>query len=262
MDTRWSRRWLPLTTVALLLAGLACAGAPRSSEYVPLRAPEVQFSYPAWFVHGGAVPGLTVGYAPAYSTAAAAESVAVIDAHARARLASRMRLVVEKGFEAVPGEQLESQGEDSQETPLADSFPVFVKGSVTLGGMHVVAVTPDSTGPGLPSGLVTLGAEPPGWIQVPPSTDGDWWYAVGVSTAYYREYYGWDEAERHGRQTLALNAGARLRSLMEQTEEEQRAVLQVSTAVELGSVSVVSRWRDANNCYVLVRGRVLAVRTR
>lgn len=262
MDTRWSRRWLPLTTVALLQAGLACSQAPRGPDYVALRAPEVRYAYPVWFVQGGGVPGLTVGYSPAYSTVTAADSVAMLDAQARARLASRMSLVVEKGFETIPGESMDTRGEDSQEVPLADSFPVFLKGSATVGGMHVVAVTPDSTGPVLPNGLVTLGPEPPGWIQVPPSTDGDWWYAVGVSTAYFREYYGWDEAERHGRQTLALNAGARLRSLTEQTEEEQRAVLQVSTAVELGSVSVVSRWRDANNCYVLVRGRVLAVRTR
>lgn len=262
MDVRWSRRWLPLTTVALLLAGLSCARAPKGPEFVPLRAPEVRFSYPAWFIQGGALPGLTVGYSPAYSTRSAADSAGLVDAQARARLGSRMRLVVETGFETIPGESMDSRGEDSQETPLADSFPVFLKGSVTIGSMHLVAVTADSLSPSLPGGLVTLGTTPPEWIQVPPPTDGEWWYAVGVSTAYFREYYGWDEAERHGRQTLALNAGARLRSLMEQTEEEQRAVLQVSTAVEMGSVSVVSRWRDANNCYVLVRGRVLAVRPR
>ncbi len=110
--------------------------------------------------------------------------------------------------------------------------------------------------------MVTLGAEIPPWIEHPPATDGEWWYGVGVSTAYAREYFSWDEAERHGRQTLALNAGARLRSVMRGTDEDDSAVMQVSTAVEMESVSVVLRWRDTGNCYVLVRGRILAVRGR
>lgn len=173
-----------------------------------------------------------------------------------------MRIRVDAGFESRPGEWLDSRGEISEEEPLADSVPLFVKGSASARGMYLVAAGADSTAARMPSTVVTLGSELPPWLEHPPRTDGEWWYGVGVSTAYAREYFSWDEAERHARQTLALNAGARLRSMMTGTEEQETAVVQVSTAVEMESVTVMSRWRDAGNCYVLVRGRIVAVRSR
>lgn len=210
----------------------------------------------------GSSTGFVVGYAPDFSTTATAESLAVLDAAARARLSVRMLIRVDAGFEASPGERLDSRGEISEEAPLVDSFPVFVRGAASTRGMYLVAAGADSTAPRMPSAMVTLGLETPPWIGQPPGTDGDWWYGVGVSTAYAREYFSWDEAERHARQTLALNAGARLRSMMSGADDDDSAVMQVSTAVEVESVSVVSRWRDAGNCYVLVRGRIVAVRSR
>jgi hypothetical protein len=205
---------------------------------------------------------LTVGYAPDFATVATAESLAVLDAHTRARLAVRSRVRVEAGFEARPGEKLDGRGEIMEEEPLTDSVPLFVKGSASARGMFLVAVAADSMAPRIPAAMTVVAADAPSWIAQPPVSQGQWWYAVGVSTAYAREYVAWDEAERHARQTLALNAGARLRSMASGADEDDMSVLQVTTTVDVESVSVVSRWRDASNCYVLVRGRILAVRTR
>lgn len=226
-----------------------------------LRSATEQFAYPSWFVQGG-VGGFVVGYAPDYATTTTAESLAVLDAHARARLSARMRVSVDAGFESRPGEWLDSRGEISEEIPLVDSVPLWVMGRASTRGMFLLAMGADSTAASISASMVVLGASPPPWLEQPPASDGEWWYGVGVSTAYVREYVSWDEAERHARQTLALNAGAQLRSLTAGTEEEEMAVLQVSTAVEMESLSVLSRWRDASNCYALVRGRVLQVRSR
>jgi hypothetical protein len=220
-----------------------------------------QFVYPVWFVQGGTA-GVIVGYAPDFMTSTTAESLAVVDAHLRARLSARMRIRVDAGFEARPGEWFDTRGEISEEEPLVDSVPLFMKGSTSARGMYLVAAGLDSAAPRVPAAMVTLGATLPSWLEHPPASEGEWWYGVGISTAYAREYVSWDAAERHARQTLAFNAGARLRSMMAGTEEQEMSVMEVSTAVEMEAVSVVSRWRDAGNCYVLVRGRILAVRGR
>ena len=247
--------------VAIALFGWACvaSGPPGSAGSLP--QVQQRYAYPAWFV-SGTPSDVTVGYSRGYMSAAESESVAVEDGLNRAWLMEKVRITVGAAFQSGSGDPLASQGERSREEPLGVGVPLFPKGGAATQGMYVVALRPDSVAPSLSTTMVALPATPPAWLTTPPPPDGEWSYAIGVSAAFYREETAWDEAERNARRNLALNAGVRVSGLTAKDSDDDLQVLHFTADVTMEKLSVVARWRDGNSCYVLVRGRIVAVQSR
>lgn len=244
-------------TTAALLGSLAWGTGCRASAPAgdPTVAPAA-YAYPSWFLATPSPLGAVgVGFAPAWRTAAVAESAAVANGREALRAARRVRIGWDAAFQAGMGVSLTAMGERVREEALDPPIDsVRLLATVEAQGMRLVLVgDPERRLPSVRAEALVSPGRAPRWIRSPPSEPGVL-YAVGVAAVTFREEIGWQEAERHGRLQLAAGGGTAVRALEQGAGAAAVSVLDLRAAAVLSEVHVIARWRDATTCFVLMRG--------
>ncbi|MFA6468601.1 MAG: LPP20 family lipoprotein [Bacteroidota bacterium] len=94
----------------------------------------------------------------------------------------------------------------------------------------------------------------PSWVETLPSAEG-FYFAVGTSEEYYTEVSSWQRAEQNAVLALARTTHTKVVSVQKKSAVESQDLFNEEVDVQLKSVEISERWRDAQKkiFYILAR---------
>jgi len=102
------------------------------------------------------------------------------------------------------------------------------------------------------SPMIKFSNHPPVWINEVPKSKS-FIYSMGTAPIYVNESKSWLEAEKNARFELATNVIYEIQSLTKSYNGNKTTVTRIKSEVKMDRVEITARWRNTNDCYVLIR---------
>ncbi len=253
------RRFSKSIFTVLFLVMTGCSGSGESvsqrssaSDVSPSSIP----AYPAWFLQPGLPDAeLTTGFAMASFYEDRAVERAAADAAKTKRAHRGLGISYTTFWEQLPDDSFRLTGEEFLTDTLSAQIPeTELQDYATVGRMTISLVsTTDAITLPINKQRTQPGPQP-AWIRNTPTSE-NYIYAIGYSPVYYYEHESWRRAEISALKSLAQDVEIRHQRLVRTLNGASEAITLQTSEIVTGQITIVERWRDRRNSYVLVRMR-------